>query len=81
MREARLDCPDSDEETDCDELGGTDEDAVNRHEHDDAHILEHALWVETSYIPRADCLADRKKLKWGKLDDWVECFMDENGHC
>ena len=88
MRDWRLDCPDSDEETDCDALGGTDEDAVDRREHDDAHILRHALWLETSYIPRADCLANRKELTWDSRMDTsvgstnhVNCYMDKNRRC
>ena len=83
MREAKLNCQVKDEETDCDALGGTDEDAVDRPSDDDAQVLKHALWLETSYIPRADCLADQGKLTWGvKSDDEaIRCYMDEKGQC
>merc|ERR1711924_21231 len=43
---------------DCDELGGTDSDAMEWDQVylGDRHILRHALWVETSFIPRMKCL-------------------------
>ena len=50
---------------DCDELGGTDSDALEFNEYsNESHILKHALWVETSFIPRQTCLAKQGKLTW-----------------
>ena len=54
------------ESTDCDALmPGMDEDAQALHDESgehEGHILRHALWVETWYIPRADCLARKQEL-------------------
>ena len=64
-------------------LNGTDKYAVDRHEDKNAHILQHALWVETVYIPRAKCLAVHEKLRFGKPypNYQLECWMDENDVC
>ena len=50
---------------DCDELGGTDSDALEFDENSWArNILRHALWVETSYIPKVKCKQNQGKLVW-----------------
>ena len=51
---------------DCDALGGTDSDALELDDfkNDEKHILRHALWVETSFIPREKCFQRKGNLWW-----------------
>ena len=67
---------------DCDELGGTDSDALEFDEFENKekqHILKHALWVETSFIPRMECLQRQGKLEWYEdLEKEWGCFHEEN---
>ena len=57
------------EEENCYALDGTDSDAqefesVNEAGEWTGNILRYALWVETSLIPRNDCLARNEELTW-----------------
>ena len=76
---------------DCAELGGTDSDALEYDANSqERSIWKHALWVETSFIPRHDCLAKQGKLgeATGKktvyvgLDTYtVDCYENKQGKC
>ena len=76
-------------EEDCDALGGTDSDAL---EYDDwagyrdldykkSDTLRHYLWLETSVIPRKQCLQRNGKLRWWSGIETEEglfnCYTEE----
>ena len=77
----------------CDALDGTDSDAEEYEDLTDGvwtgHILKYALWVETSYIPREACKAEKGERTWGYWTDTIndppveeiECLMDDNDIC
>ena len=70
------DTPDTEEEeTGCDAQG--------LHDESGGHILRHALWVDTSLIPRTACLAEKGALTGGlwNINNNYSCYLDENNQC